>query len=620
MNLVRSFNLRHIPRIQPQRLALPLNRLSQEHRRLFRIRFHTERRANHILQPVGEQSDHVHAAGDGRHGAQVGGDARGDEVGADGDGLFRVPLGRRAGHGQVADIHAQGIGQGRNQYQDAHVVHAGAHVQHRRNTQGLADLLQAGAGHFGGLGHFETGLGGGHGDAAGVHDKDVVLDQALRQGHVAVIVFDLGVVAAHNAHGATDLAGLDGVDEGRRRAAQGADDGLNGKAAHGRLGLDGDKRLALAVGKVLHRRAYHVHGLFLGVVGMEFLVLHVGELGLVAGTDHLGMVAAAHLAHRRHDALVVDNHHVDDAGGEDQLGHQMVAGHGDAPAHEQFVARAANAHQVDPHGALAFGQVEQLRGLAGRRDHLRDHRVVAVHHDIDLVGLEHAGVDRGGPGGRHAKKNVGHLGGDHGAAPAVGQGVAQALEQKGLPVVVHAHVGAVHHLGCLAVNAARGDIELLPDLAPLLGCARDQLDLLLAHAIIFHHSIGQFSGNGQGRLAFRGHAVLGGHAFQFLLVADRVAQGAAVGHPGQDFHQIAAVVRVSGSTGSNHATEVAGHDDVGIGAANAGLGAFTKGIDPAGSHHADAAGKAHVAEPALGLLGVVAFPYGFDTVLAGLGI
>jgi hypothetical protein len=35
---------------------------------------------------------------------------------------------------------SQGVGQGRGQHQDADVVHAAAHVQHRRDAQRPADL------------------------------------------------------------------------------------------------------------------------------------------------------------------------------------------------------------------------------------------------------------------------------------------------------------------------------------------------------------------------------------------------------------------------------------------------------------------------------------------------
>jgi hypothetical protein len=38
----------------------------------------------------------------------------------------------------------------------------------------------------------------------------------------------------------------------------------------------------------------------------------------------------------------------------------MVAGHGDAPAHEQFVAGAADPHQIDAGGPFGFGQRQQF--------------------------------------------------------------------------------------------------------------------------------------------------------------------------------------------------------------------------------------------------------------------
>jgi hypothetical protein len=77
--------------------------------------------------------------------------------------------------------------------------------------------------------------------------------------------------------------------------------------------------------------------------------------------------------------------------------------------------------------------------------------------------------------GGHAEKDVGHLGGDHGTAPAVGQGVAHALQQQAHPVVVHPHVGAVHHFRGLAVDAPGGDAQLFPYLPGLFGRAGDQL-------------------------------------------------------------------------------------------------------------------------------------------------
>jgi hypothetical protein len=77
---------------------------------------------------------------------------------------------------------------------------------------------------------------------------------------------------------------------------------------------------------------------------------------------------------------------------------------------------------------------------------------------------------------------------------------------------------------------------------------------------------------------------------------------------------------MGGGTGSNHPAKIAGDDDIGIGAADTGLGTFTEGIDPARSHRADAAGKPHIAETTLGLLSLVSFPDSFDTIPSSLGV
>jgi hypothetical protein len=212
-----------------------------------------------------------------------------------------------------------------------------------------------------------------------------------------------------------------------------------------------------------------------------------------------------------------------------------------------------------------------------------------VNHDIHLVILQHAGVDRGGPRGGHTEKDVGNFGGNHGPAPAVGQGVAHGLQQQALPVVVHPHVGAVHHFRGFAVDAPGCQIELLPHRPPFFGCAGHHLDGLLTHAVVFHHRIGQLPGDAPGALSVGDDTVLLGQAPEFGFIADFVADGRPVGYAGQHLHQITAVVGVRGGTGGNHAAQVAGHDNVGIGAAHTGLRPFAEGVHPARPHDADAA-------------------------------
>ena len=126
---------------------------------------------------------------------------------------------------------------------------------------------------------------------------------------------------------------------------------------------------------------------------------------------------------------------------------------------------------------------------SGSRDgldhHRRQRRLVAVHDDVDLVGLEHAEVDLAGERRRRAEEDVGDVGREHGAAPAVGQRAAQGALQDVLGVEVDALVGAVHDLGDLAIDGARGEAELPPERLPFgRGALRvDDLAELLAELV-----------------------------------------------------------------------------------------------------------------------------------------
>ena len=292
----------------------------------------------------------------------------------------------------------------------------------------------------------------------------------------------------------------------------------------------------------------------------------------------------------------------------------MVAGHGDPGAHQELVAGAAHPGQVDPGGALVLGLFEQVRVLAGAQQHLRDYRVVPVDHDVHLVLLEHAGVYPGRAGLGRAEEDVGDLGGDHGPAPAVRERVADAVQEQALPVVVDPHVGAVHHLGGFAVDSPRGDPQPAPDLLALGRRALEQGELLLARAVFLGHGIGELGGDLVRLLAVQLDPELDRHALELLDVAQPVAGGRVHGHLAEDLDQVAAVIRVRGGAGGDHAAQVARHHDVGIRAAHPALGAFAERIDTAGSHDADAAAQPHLAETAIGQLGLEPVPDAFHAV------
>ena len=97
---------------------------------------------------------------------------------------------------------------------------------------------------------------------------------------------------------------------------------------------------------------------------------------------------------------------------------------------------------------------------------------MAVYQDVDLLLFEHAQVGARADGQRPAEEHVLHVGGDHGAAPAIGQRGAHGGAQQRHRVRFHAVVGAVQQLDDFAVDAARRDPHLLPSPALLLGGAQ----------------------------------------------------------------------------------------------------------------------------------------------------
>ena len=75
------------------------------------------------------------------------------------------------------------------------------------------------------------------------------------------------------------------------------------------------------------------------------------------------------------------------------------------------------------------------------------------------------------------------------------------------------------------------------------------------------------------------------------------------------------MVGVRRRAGHDGPPEVAGHDHVGVGAADPLLGALAEGVDAARPHRAVAAAQAELAVAALGLLGVQAVPHGLDALV-----
>ena len=129
-------------------------------------------------------------------------------------------------------------------------------------------------------------------------------------------------------------------------------------------------------------------------------------------------------------------------------------------------------------------------------------------------------------------------------------------------------------------------LQLVPEFQPGGGQAFGKGQVAFLDAELGHHGQGQFFGLGLGRQVGR-QTVFRGDAVQFGQIGQLITRRLTLGHGQQGFHQVAAMVGMGGGPGGNHPGQVAGHDDVGVGAADAPLGSFAEGIETAGTHDAD---------------------------------
>jgi hypothetical protein len=345
----------------------------------------------------------------------------------------------------------------------------------------------------------------------------------------------------------------------------------------------------------------------LGVMRIERDMLRAGDVGLGGSGDHLGVTAGGHLGKRRHDALHVHHHQVHRAGEQRQFLVQIVAGNRHALPHQDFVGRATNPGDVDAFGARLPRQREQVAVAAGGHDHLAQNRLMPVHQDIDLLLFEHSQVGLRPNRLRPAEEHVLHVGGDHGAAPAIGQRGAHGGAQQRYRVRFHAVVRAVQQLDDFAVDAARRDAHLLPSPALFLGGAQRRDERAFLQAELRSHTSGQV----------RRHLAL-------VRLADSrpIRPPAPSASPGwrwhipkrsrlaPHLHHFAPMVAVRRRAARHRARQVAGHDQVRIGAARSHLRPFAERIDAARPHVADIAAQPELAEPAERLQVVVTVPHG----------
>ena len=323
----------------------------------------------------------------------------------------------------------------------------------------------------------------------------------------------------------------------------------------------------------------------------EIGVRHAGDGG---GGDELGMEALGQRAECREDALHVDDDGLAGTRQNDVFLLQEVTGHRDALTHGDFVARAADAGNVDALGADGLGERDHLGILRVHDDHFGQGRIMAVDDDVDHVLFHDADVGGGVDGARRAKQNVGELGAHHGAAPAVGQTGAQGLLDESFRQRGTAHMRHVQRLRDLTVDRARLDAGVVPQLLGVLRCALQEALHAERLAVLEKTRLGDLVGQIVDILALGLDAPLGGDLLQLFRILDLV--GAALFRLIERVADLTAMVRVRGCAACGEAQVVTADDAVHVAAADAARGLR---CDAAGAHGANAAAGAGFAEAAV---------------------
>ena len=341
---------------------------------------------------------------------------------------------------------------------------------------------------------------------------------------------------------------------------------------------------------------------------MELDVHGARELRLGTRGDDLCVKTFLQPGQRGENALDVYQHHVDRAGHDGQFLLEEIAGDRYAVTHEYLVGRAANAGQVDPLGPFGFCFGEEFGILGGGHHHVGEGRLVSVYEDVHFVGLEYAEVDAGPQRLRLAEQHVGDVGGDHRAAPAVGQGGPHRRHEDVFGIVVAAHVRSVQAGDYLAIDPARDGLFRGPIPLLLLGRSTGVGQHSFLPAELGQQEAAHVAGHVVIGPALVRDAILLGQLAKLAWPLDPIDVGSPLRGQQQCMDQLSGVIGMGSRAATNVPQEVSRHNRLDRGAANALLGAASAGHHPTRSHEAIAATDPQLPELALGLLARQAVP------------
>jgi len=299
------------------------------------------------------------------------------------------------------------------------------------------------------------------------------------------------------------------------------------------------------------------HGIFFFKLNMN----GIGHLSPIIGGNNIGVLVFYHLGHGLHNTLHINHHGLDCAGGQHHLLLNETAGHGNSAPHQDFVAGTANPGQINSFCSNFFGKGQNLRILGGKTKGLGKQGLVPMHGHIDLIFPQYPKINNGTPGNRGSKHDIGELGGKHGRSPAIGQGASGPLQHDIMIFLIHTHVGSMHGLNNLTINAAWLHTQFFPD---CLLFFRRPLDHGEQTVLLTELSQGlgpQFKGDLVLVPSLDGNAEDLSHGMELLHIFNLVRRF-TLGSGDKAAHHLPRMIRVSRSSSRDYTGKIPGSDGI----------------------------------------------------------
>ena len=181
-----------------------------------------------------------------------------------------------------------------------------------------------------------------------------------------------------------------------------------------------------------------------------------------------------------------------------------------------------------------------------------------MDHHIDFVFFQNAQVDLAQ--NRHGipEHDVLKVRRDHRAAPAVGQRATGRRQQETLVILIDAHVGAMHQLHHLAVDAPRHDPQLPPDLLPFGRRPFYKRDLPVLAAELLERLFAHLDSDLLNGAVADLHIQIHRNLVELLLVLDLELGHFPFGGRQKSLGDAAGMVRMGRASGRDHPGKVAG--------------------------------------------------------------